>query len=111
MLWVDNSVKNKRNLPISNPKEDLHNIREYTKFGENSLTFTKLLSRNEHTDRWTYDRRMDRHTDNQRDTLTPRHYRVTGNKKSVINCMVKQSTKCFHIGPVSGPRAVVLTFG
>ena len=32
---ADNSVKNWRNLLISNPKPDLHNINAYTKFGEN----------------------------------------------------------------------------
>ena len=35
MLQAGNSVKNCRNLAISNPKSDLHNINAYTKFGEN----------------------------------------------------------------------------
>ena len=38
---ADNSVKNWRNLPISNPKADLHNIRAHTKFGEKPLKYTK----------------------------------------------------------------------
>ena len=33
--WVDNFVKNWQTLPISNPKPDLHNINEYTKFRAN----------------------------------------------------------------------------
>ena len=32
---ADNSVKNWRHLPISNPKPDLHNINAHTQFGEN----------------------------------------------------------------------------
>ena len=43
-LWeVDNSVKNWRNLPISNPKPDFHNINAHTKFGENPLIFTQVI--------------------------------------------------------------------
>ena len=37
------------NLPISNPKQDLHDINVYTKFGENPLTF-KLSSETEKKD-------------------------------------------------------------
>ena len=40
---ADNSVKNGRNLPISNPKPDLHNINAHTKFGENPLMFTQVI--------------------------------------------------------------------
>ena len=40
---VENDVKNGWNLPISNPKPDLHNISAHTKFGENPLTFTQVL--------------------------------------------------------------------
>ena len=36
---ADNSVKIWRNLPISNPKPDLHNINAHTKFGENPLKY------------------------------------------------------------------------
>ena len=36
---ADNSGKNGRNLPISNPKPDLYNINAHTKFGENPLMF------------------------------------------------------------------------
>ena len=35
------------NLPISNPKTDLHNINAHTKFGENPLMFYSLSSGNE----------------------------------------------------------------
>ena len=34
-MGTENSVKNWLNLPISNPKADLHNINAHTKFGEN----------------------------------------------------------------------------
>ena len=46
----DNSVKIWRNLPISNPKPDLHNINAHTKFGENPLTFTQVIIRKQKTD-------------------------------------------------------------
>ena len=39
--WADNSVKIGRNLPISNPKPDLHNINAHTKFDENPLLFSR----------------------------------------------------------------------
>ena len=38
---TDNSVKNGRNLPVSNPKPDLNNINAYTKFGEKSAGIYK----------------------------------------------------------------------
>ena len=41
--WADNSIKIWWNLPNSNPKPDLHNINEHTKFGENPLMFTKVI--------------------------------------------------------------------
>ena len=40
---ADNYVKIWQNLPISNPKPDLHNINAYTKFGENPLMFTQVI--------------------------------------------------------------------
>ena len=43
--------KNRRNLPISNPKPDLENINAHTKFGENPLIFTKVIVR-----KWKYGR-------------------------------------------------------
>ena len=39
---ADNSVKIWRNLPISKPKPDIHNINAHTKFGENVLMFTQV---------------------------------------------------------------------
>ena len=45
--WADNSMKNWRNLPISNPKPDLHNINAYTKFAENQLIFIHDIIQNE----------------------------------------------------------------
>ena len=70
--------------PISNPKPDLHNINAYTKFGENPLMFTQVIIRKRKTDGRTYDRRTDGQTDgltdNQRETIIPRHYCVVGYK-------------------------------
>ena len=42
---ADNSVKIRRNLPISNPKLDLLNVNAYSKFGENALLFTQVIVR------------------------------------------------------------------
>ena len=42
---ADNSVKHLRNLSISNPKPDLHNINAHTKFGDNPLMFTEVIIR------------------------------------------------------------------
>ena len=39
------TVKNWRNLAISNPKPDLHNMNAHTKFGENPLMFTQVIIR------------------------------------------------------------------
>ena len=82
---ADNSVKNWRNLPISNPKPDLHNINAHTKFGENPLMFTQVIIRKRKTDGRTDDGRTDGQTDgltdDQRETIIPRHYCVAGYKK------------------------------
>ena len=85
----DNSVKNWRILPISNPKPDLYNINAHTKFGENPLMFTQVIIRKRKTDgrsdgRTTDgrpDRQTDGLTDDQRETIIPRHYCVAGYKK------------------------------
>ena len=52
--------KIRRNLPISNPRPDLHNINAHTKFGENPLMFTrvKLSSGNKKWMDGRTDRRM-----------------------------------------------------
>ena len=42
---TDNSVKIWWNLPISNPKPELHSINAHTKFGENPLMFTEIIIR------------------------------------------------------------------
>ena len=73
---ADNSIKILRNLPISNPKPELHNINAHTKFGENPLMFTQVIIRKRKTDR-----RTDGHTDVQRETIISRHYCVAGYKK------------------------------
>ena len=45
------------NLPISIPKPDVHNINALTKFGENPLMFTQVISQKWNTDGRTTDRR------------------------------------------------------
>ena len=90
--WADNSVKTCRNLPISNPKTDLHNINARIKFGENPLMFTQVIIGNEkRMDRWT-DVRMERHMDVQRKTIIPHHYSVAVYKK-VTEELVEQMTE------------------
>ena len=74
---ADNSVKNWRNLPVRNPKPDLHNINAHTMFGENPLMFTQVIIQKWKTDRWT-----DRLTNDQRESIIPRHYCVAGYKNS-----------------------------
>ena len=69
---ADNSVKNWWNLPISNPKPDLHNINAHTKFGENPLMFTQVIIRK---------RKTDGLMDDQLETIISRHYCVAGYKK------------------------------
>ena len=61
-----------QNLPISNPKPDIHNINAHTKFGENPLMFTQVIIRKQKSD-GRMDGRTDRHTDVQRETIIPRH--------------------------------------
>ena len=73
-----NSIRIWQNLPISNPKPDLHNINAHTKFGENPLMFTQVIIQKRKTDGQT-----DRHTDDQHETIIPRHYCVAGYKKQV----------------------------
>ena len=75
MSRADNSVKNWWNLPISNPKPDIHNINAHTKFGENPLKFTQVIVRKQKYG-WTDIRQTDRHTDNQSETIIPSHYPV-----------------------------------
>ena len=60
--WADNSVKIWRNLPISNPKPDLHNINAYTKFGENPFMFTQVIIQK---------RKMDGRTDTRTTNVKP----------------------------------------
>ena len=71
---IDEIVKNWRNLPISNPKPDLHNINAHNKFGENPLMFTQVITRKRKTDGRTYDGLPD----DQRETIIPHHYCVAG---------------------------------
>ena len=87
MSRADNSVKIWRNLPISNPKTDLHNINAHTKFDENPLMFTQVIIWKWKKDRqmdhwWMDDWWMDRYTNVQRETIIPCYYRVAGYKKT-----------------------------
>ena len=45
IIQADNSVKISRNLPIRNPKPDLHDINTHTKFGEDPLMLTQVIIR------------------------------------------------------------------
>ena len=65
---ADNSVKNWRNLPISNPKPDLHNMNAHTKFGENPLMFTQVIILKLKKDGRTDGRMMDGRTDSRTDS-------------------------------------------
>ena len=80
MSRADNSVKIWENLPISNPKPDIHNINAHTKFGENPLMFTQVIIRKQNTDVRMSDGWTDRHTDVQRETIITHHYCVAGYK-------------------------------
>ena len=57
-LQADNSIKNWQNLPINNPKPDLHDIKAHTMFGENQLTFTQVIIQQRKYG-WTDIRQMD----------------------------------------------------
>ena len=140
---ADNSVKNWRNLPISNPKPDLHNINAHTKFGENPLIFTQVIIWKRKTDgrtdvsradyvikideicplaipnqistismhlpslkkmHWSLlklssgnEKRTDGQTDNQRETIIPRHYCVAGYNKTKIRPTFTQYGKISHL--------------
>ena len=69
LSWVDNFVKNRRNLPISNPKPDLHNINAHTKFVKNPLIFTYSSYHPENMDGQTDVQQTDGHMDNQGETI------------------------------------------
>ena len=43
MSRADNFINILPNLPISNPKPDLLNVNEYSKFDENPLLFTQVI--------------------------------------------------------------------
>ena len=74
VFWAGKSVKIWRNLPISNPKPDVHNINAHTKFDENPLMFTQVIIRKQKTDGRTMDGWTDGHTDDQHETVIHRHY-------------------------------------
>ena len=76
MSWADNSVKIWWNLPISNPKPNLHNINAHTKFGENPLMLTQIIIWKRNTARRVYHWLTDRHMDVQHETIISCHYQV-----------------------------------
>ena len=80
---ADNYIKIWQNLPICNPKPDLHNTNAHTKFGENPLLFTQVIIRKQKTDGLTDGRLRDRHTDVQCETLIP-HTIVWWDIKNII---------------------------
>ena len=47
--WADNCIKIWQNLPFSNPESDFQNINTHSKFGENPLMFTQVITR-----KWKY---------------------------------------------------------
>ena len=84
---AENSVKIWRNLPISNPKPDLHDINAHTKFGENPLMFTRYHPETKYgrmdgrTDGRTYDWWTDTRT-SKRENIIPCHYCGAGYKNN-----------------------------
>ena len=83
-------IKNWQILPISNPKPDLHNINAHTKFGENPLMFTQVIIRKRKTDRCMSDGpdgQTDGLTDDQSETIIPRHCGVAGYKNVFGVCL------------------------
>ena len=78
---ADNSVKNWRNLPISDPKPDLHNINAHTKVWWKSIDVYSSYhteTKNGRTDDGRTNGQTDGLTDDQRETIIPRHYCVVG---------------------------------
>ena len=110
---ADNSVKIWRNLPISNPKPDLHDINAQNKFGENPLMFTRYHPETKYgrtdgrTDRWIYDWKTDTRK-SKRENIIPCHYRGVGyknnnNKIIIIMSWADNSVKSWWNLPFSNP--------
>ena len=91
MSRADNSVKNWGNLPISNPKPDLHNINAHTKFGENPLMFTQVIILKRKTDVW----RTDRWTDSRKTNAIQNQITISMHIPSLVKihwCLLKLSS-------------------
>ena len=87
---ADKSIKIWRNLPISNPKPDLHNINAHTKFGENPLMFTQVIIWKWKMDGRTTDGWADERTNGRpSETIIPRHYCVVGYKNEKFQNFAK----------------------
>ena len=81
---ADNSVNIWRNLPISNPKPNLHNINAHTKFGEKFINVYSSYHPETKYGRTDGGRTTDGRTDVQRETIIPRG-RLTVLQLEVIN--------------------------
>ena len=106
---ADNSVKNWRNLPIGNPKQDLHNINAHTTFGENPSKFTRYRPETTiQTDGRQPDKKTDGYTDNQHDTMAgyktydvysfeaPRRGASNGYHNICFYAKIKQISQNYH---------------
>ena len=70
-------VKNRQNLPINNPKPDLHNINAHTVWWKSIDIYSSYHPEMQiRMDIW----QADGHTDSQCDTIIPHHYHVAGYK-------------------------------
>ena len=90
------NIKIWRNLPISKPKPDLHNIKAHTKFGENPLMFKQVIIWKQNRDGGTVVWLTDGHTDVQGETKIHRHYCMAGYKTPVTGSMITKD----HLLPV-----------
>ena len=73
---------NCQNLSISNPKPELHNNNAHTKYGENPLMCTQVITQKQNMDRRMYGP-TEGHTDVQSETIILCHYRVAGYKNAL----------------------------
>ena len=101
MFWADNCQKLTK-VVISNPKPELHNINAHTKFSENPLMFTQVIIWKRNADGPTYERRADRHTDVQCETIIPCHYCVAGyNDRNMAGISIPLNACCLLLSDSS----------
>ena len=128
MLQADNSVKIWRNLSISDPETDLHNIKAHTKFHENPLMFSQVIILKWKTDGWQLmDRQMDGQTHrcprwnhNTLPLLCGEVFRIFGLYECYLSyhllawkfpCNAIWAPVAFHVSPFPGFIAIVLAGG